>query len=107
MTDKPSNLGEEHDRSRGIVTPAVVRELERALGRDRVISTPEELIAYEYDATIERGKPQAVVFPESTDEVAAAVRIAYRHNVPVIPRGAGTGLSGGAIATVGGVVVAP
>ena len=106
MTDKPSNLGEEHDRSRGIVTPAVVRELERALGRDRVISTPEELIAYEYDATIERGKPQAVVFPESTDEVAVAVRIAYRHNVPVIPRGAGTGLSGGAIATVGGVVVA-
>ncbi len=76
------------------------------MGRERVISTPEELIAYEYDATIERASPQAVVFPESTEQVAAAVRIAYQFDVPVIPRGAGTGLSGGAIATVGGVVVA-
>jgi glycolate oxidase len=71
-----------------------------------VLSTPEELIAYEYDGTIERGKPQVVVFPESTEQVSAAVRIAHRFDVPVIPRGAGTGLSGGAVATVGGVVVA-
>ena len=84
----------------------VVRELVRAFGRERVLATPEELIAYEYDATIERGKPQVVVFPESTAEVAAAVRIAHRFDVPVIPRGAGTGLSGGAVAAVGGVVVA-
>lgn len=89
-----------------IVTPECVRELARALGRERVISTPEELIAYEYDGTIERGKPQAVVFPESTEQVAAAVRVAHRFGVPVIPRGAGTGLSGGAIATIGGVIVA-
>ena len=88
------------------VTPECVRALEQALGRERVISTPEELIAFEYDGTIERGKPQAVVFPESTEQVAAAVRIAHRFGVPVIPRGAGTGLSGGAIATVGGVIVA-
>jgi glycolate oxidase len=88
------------------VTRECVRELERALGRSRVVSTPEELIAYEYDGTIERGSPQAVVFPESTEQVAAAVRVAHRFGVPVIPRGAGTGLSGGAIATVGGVVVA-
>jgi glycolate oxidase len=88
------------------VTPEIVRQLERALGRERVLSTPEELIAYEYDGTIERGKPQAVVFPESTEHVAAAVRIAHRHGVPVIPRGAGTGLSGGAVAAVGGVIVA-
>ncbi len=83
-----------------------MRELERAVGRARVISTPEELIAYEYDGTIERGKPQAVVFPESVEQVAAAVRVAHRFGVPVIPRGAGTGLSGGAIATIGGVIIA-
>jgi glycolate oxidase len=88
------------------VTRACVRELERVLGRERVLSTPEQLIAYEYDGTIERGVPQAVVFPESTEQVAAAVRVAHRFGVPVIPRGAGTGLSGGAIAAVGGVVVA-
>ena len=85
---------------------AVVRELERALGKERVLSSVEELIAYEYDATIERGKPQAVVFPESTEQVAAAVRVAHRFDVPVIPRGAGTGLSGGAVAAVGGIIVA-
>jgi glycolate oxidase len=92
--------------ARGVVTPACVRELQRAVGRERVIATPEELIAFEYDGTIERGVPQAVVFPESTEHVAAAVRVAHRYGVPVIPRGAGTGLSGGAIAAVGGVVVA-
>lgn len=84
----------------------VVRALERVLGREQVLSTPEELIAYEYDATIDRGKPQVVVFPEDTAQVSAAVRIAHQFDVPVIPRGAGTGLSGGAIAAVGGVVIA-
>jgi len=88
------------------VTRECVRALERALGRERVLSSPEELIAYEYDGTIERGVPQAVVFPESTEQVGAAVRIAYRFGVPVVPRGAGTGLSGGAVAAIGGVVVA-
>jgi glycolate oxidase len=90
----------------GRVSPEVIRALERAVGRERVISTPEELIAFEFDGTIERGTPQAVVFPESTEQVAAAVRVAHRFDVPVIPRGAGTGLSGGAVAAVGGVVVA-
>ncbi|MBI2723492.1 MAG: FAD-binding protein [Chloroflexi bacterium] len=92
--------------TRRVVTPECVRDLERALGKRRVISSAEELIAFEFDGTIERGRPQAVVFPETTDEVAAAVRVARRHGVPVIPRGAGTGLSGGAVATIGGVIVA-
>ncbi len=88
------------------MTREVVRALERAVGRERVISTPEELIAYEYDGTIERGRPQAVVFPDSAEQVSAAVKVARRFDVPVIPRGAGTGLSGGAVAAVGGIVVA-
>jgi glycolate oxidase len=91
---------------RGAVTPEVIRDLRRVVSPERVLTTPEEMIAFEYDGTIERARPQAVVFPETTEEVAAAVRVAHRHNVPVIPRGAGTGLSGGAVATVGGIVVA-
>jgi glycolate oxidase len=84
----------------------VIRALHGALGRERVISTPEELIAFEFDGTIERALPQAAVFPETTQQVADAVRIAHRFDVPVTPRGAGTGLSGGAVAAVGGIVIA-
>ncbi len=91
---------------RGTVTPEVIRALRAALGRERVISAPEELIAFEFDGTIERALPQAVVFPETTRQVADAVRIAHRFDVPVTPRGAGTGLSGGAVAAVGGIVIA-
>jgi glycolate oxidase len=84
----------------------VVRRLEQAVGSDGVVWRPEELVAFEYDATIEKALPQAVVFPASTEQVAEAVRIALHANLPIVARGAGTGLSGGAVATLGGVVVA-
>ena len=85
---------------------AAVADLERALGKHNVISAAEDLIVFEYDGTIEKGQPQVVVFPESAADVAAAVKIARRYELPVVPRGAGTGLSGGAVAAVGGVLVA-
>jgi glycolate oxidase len=85
--------------------PPLVRELEAATGRKWVLHEPEDLLVYEYDATIERSLPQAVVLPETTEQVAAAVRIARRHGAPVTARGSGTGLSGGAIACEGGVVI--
>jgi len=84
----------------------VIRRLERALGSEAVLWRPEELLAFEYDGTIEKAPPQAVVFPDSAEQVAAAVRIALEAGLPVVPRGAGTGLSGGAVAQLGGVVVA-
>lgn len=83
----------------------LVRELQAAAGRRWVLHAPEDLIVYEYDATIERGLPEAVVLPGSAEEAAAAVRIARRHGVPVTARGAGTGLSGGAIPCEGGVLL--
>jgi glycolate oxidase len=66
---------------------------------------PEDLLVYEYDATIDRGLPEAVVLPNNAEEVAAVVRAAGRYGVPVTARGAGTGLSGGAIPCEGGVVI--
>ena len=86
------------------ITP-LVRDLQRALGREHVLHLPEDLIAYEYDATIEYALPDAVVFPNSTDDVAAAVRIANTHQAPIVPRGSGTGLAGGAVPIRGGVVI--
>ena len=84
----------------------VVRRLERAIGRDGVLWRPEEVIAFEYDGTIDRAQPQAVVFPTAAQQVADVVLIALNAGLPVTPRGAGTGLSGGAVAALGGVVVA-
>src|SRR5438067_5157133 len=81
----------------------VVRELSALLGAPYVLHTPYDLMLYEYDASIDRSTPDIVVLPARTDEVAAIVKIAAHHNVPVVPRGAGTGLSGGAIPIYGGI----
>ncbi|MEE8385953.1 MAG: FAD-binding protein, partial [Dehalococcoidia bacterium] len=83
----------------------LIRELQAAVGRRWVLSAPEDLIVYEYDATIERGLPGAVVLPDSAQQVASVVRIARRHGVAVTARGAGTGLSGGAIPEAGGLLI--
>ena len=84
----------------------VVRELSELLGARYVLHMPYDLMLYEYDASIERSTPDIVVLPASTEEVAAVVKIAARHHVPVVPRGAGTGLSGGAIPVYGGIIIA-
>lgn len=83
----------------------LVPTLKNAIGSKWVLHAPEDLLVYEYDATIERGMPEAVVLPENAEQVAAAVRIARRYGAPVTARGAGTGLSGGAVPCEGGVVI--
>jgi glycolate oxidase len=83
----------------------LVRELQAIVGRDGVIHAPEDLLVYEYDATIERGLPEAVVLPTSAHQVSQVVKLARRRGLPVVARGAGTGLSGGAIPAAGGIVL--
>ena len=86
--------------------PPVARDLEAVLGEDAVLWAPEDLLVYEYDATIDRGAPQAIAFPSSADDVVAILGVARTHGLPVTPRGAGTGLSGGALAVRGGIIIA-
>src|SRR2546429_8195075 len=83
----------------------VVRELSALLGARYVLHTPYDLMMYEYDASIDRSTPDIVVMPACTEDVVAIVKIAARYNVPIVPRGAGTGLSGGAIPVYGGIVM--
>src|SRR2546426_10289135 len=83
----------------------VVRELSALLGARYVLHTPYDLMLYEYDASIDRSTPDIVVMPASTEDVVAIVKIDARHNVPIVPRGAGTGLSCGAIPIYGGIVI--
>jgi glycolate oxidase len=74
----------------------LVSELTGLLGAGRVKAHPLERRLFEKDSGISRGSVAAAVLPETTQEVAACVRIARRYGVPIVPRGAGTGLAGGA-----------
>jgi glycolate oxidase len=82
------------------------QKLIELLGPRGYLDRPEDLALYEYDGSIEKGRPEMVVFPRNTEDVAAIVKITGEHGVPLVGRGAGTGLSGGAIPREGGVVVA-
>ncbi|MGB7334952.1 MAG: FAD-linked oxidase C-terminal domain-containing protein [Salaquimonas sp.] len=84
----------------------VVRELIAAIGEIGVISAPEETIAYECDAlTAYRCPPMAVCLPATTEEVSTVLKICSRFGLPVIPRGSGTSLAGGALPTADSIVV--
>ncbi|HHV65968.1 MAG TPA: FAD-binding protein [Peptococcaceae bacterium] len=85
----------------------VLNELIKALGKDKVLSDREDLIAYSYDATaaVPRQEPDVVVTPTSTEDVVEVVKIANRYKLPIYPRGSGTNLSGGAIPLQKGIVL--
>jgi glycolate oxidase len=85
---------------------SLVAELERAVGADAVISEPAQMRTYECDGlTGHRGVPQAVVLPQTTAQVQAAVRVCHERQIPFVARGAGTGLSGGAVPIAEGIVI--
>jgi glycolate oxidase len=87
------------------MNPGIVNELERLLGSSSVLYRPEDLLLYEYDGSVEKGRPDVIVFPESTENVSQIVKLAAKYNLPIVGRGAGTGLSGGALARTGGVMI--
>ena len=84
----------------------LIRDLVAVVGEPNVVHRPEDLIVFEYDGSVDRALPTVVVLPRTTAEVSDVVKAAGAHGVPVVARGAGTGLSGGAIAEHGGIVVA-
>src|SRR5205085_1512824 len=65
-----------------------------------------DLMLYEYDGSLARGEPKYVVFPQTAQQVSEIVKLARRERLPIVPRGAGTGLSGGSIARSGGIILA-
>jgi glycolate oxidase len=83
----------------------VITDLKKTLGADAVLYRPEELLLYEYDGSVEIARPNCVVFPRNSKDLVGIVQIANRYQIPIIGRGAGTGLSGGALARHGGILV--
>lgn len=88
-----------------MLNEGLIRSLTNLLDKRQVITDPVELITYEMDAAMDRGTPDAVVFPQAAEDVARVVRWAAEQGIPLVARGAGTGLSGGAVAGQGGVIV--
>src|SRR5437667_2014236 len=85
---------------------ALRQELEAIVGRGGVLADPDELLVYESDGlTLFRALADFVVFPTSAEHVSAIVKLANREGLPVVARGAGTGLSGGCLPTEGGIVI--
>ena len=85
--------------------PTTAERLISLLGERSVLHHPEDLTLYEYDGGVDKRRPDFVVFPNSTEQVSAVVRLAAELRLPLTGRGAGTGLSGGAIPREGGIVI--
>jgi glycolate oxidase len=92
-----------------IATPSpyqLVDRLRRALGAENVLAGKSDLVVYECDGfTIEKNRPDVAVFPRSTADVQAVVRLCNEAGVPFLPRGAGTSLAGGCLPVGGGVMI--
>ena len=84
----------------------LIRAFEKIVGRPNVLTEPADLLVYSYDSSTAVGRPEAVVFPGSTEEVARVVKLCAEKGLPFVPRGAGTNLSGGSVPLKGGVVIA-
>jgi len=84
---------------------SLIKELERLVGPERVFSHEVDLLCHSYDGTFVERTPDLVVRPVTTEQVSGVLALAHKEGVPVYPRGAATGLSGGAVPLRGGIVL--
>src|ERR1700676_1636978 len=85
----------------------LIERLAGIVGPAGVLTAPSDLLVYECDGfTIEKNKPDVVVFPTSTEQVVAIVKVCHEMKVPFLPRGAGASLAGGSLPVGGGVMIA-
>ena len=88
-----------------MLKPSVLKELKKIVGPANLYTSAEEMVVYSYDATQRESLPWAVARPGSAQEVAALMKVANREIFPVVPRGAGSGMSGGSVPVKGGLVL--
>lgn len=89
-----------------LMTSGLGTDLRKLVAPERVLDSLEDRVLYAYDGTTQKSLPDAVVMVRSAQEVSAVMKYATAHKIPVIPRGAGSGLSGGSIPTEGGIAMA-
>lgn len=86
------------------ISSDVIQQLRAILPVDCVLTDPADCIAYSYDNSRFRGKPDMVILPHSTEQVAACMKICYKHAIPVYARGKGSATTGASVPTQGGIV---
>ena len=84
---------------------SIIPKIEAIVGREHVTTAEEDLLCYAYDATNQHCRPDAVAFPANANQVSDILRLANEYRFFVVPRGAGTGMTGGALAVQGGLVL--
>jgi glycolate oxidase len=88
-----------------MIPAAAKQEIAGLLGPRAYLDRAEDLVLYEYDGSVDKARPDIVVFPRSTADVVALLKMAQKYDFPIVGRGAGTGLSGGAIPRAGGMII--
>jgi glycolate oxidase len=80
------------------LSPTLIDELAKIVGADRTLTSDIDIAPYSFDGTAAlRKRPACIIFPQSTEQIAECLRVAYQAKVPVVTRGSGTGLSGGSV----------
>ena len=88
-----------------MLTQEMLKKFGTIVGKERLKTSKEDLLTYAYDAYVQEYLPDAILLPQSAQEVSQIMRVASTHNIFVTPRGAGSGLGAGSLAKQGGVVV--
>jgi len=88
-----------------LIAPSFIKDLTKIVGKENILADLKDLIAYSYDATMRQEMPDVIVFSRSTEQVSAIMKLAHQGKIPVVPRGAGTNLSGGTIPLKGGIII--
>ena len=89
-----------------MIDAGLVEKLRRIVGKENVLTSPEEMVAYSYDATnMWSHRPDMVVLPSNAEQISAILKLASENNIPVTPRGGGTNVSGGSVPIQGGIVL--
>ncbi|SFV52115.1 (S)-2-hydroxy-acid oxidase [hydrothermal vent metagenome] len=83
-----------------------IEELEKIVGKENIYNDKAHMIAYSYDATRNHFEPDAVVFPRDEEDISKVLRYCNEHGIVIVPRGAGSGFTGGALPSKGGIVLA-
>ena len=88
-----------------MISKSAIKKLSQILGEENILTNKDDMLPYCHDATHKEFPPEVVVFPKNASEISKIMQLANKEVFPVVPRGAGSGMSGGALAVSGGLVM--